>query len=47
MGLFDKIFSGLSSVDVEIKKACDSDIFANIVTAVNGDKVKYDKVIRY
>ena len=32
---------------MEIKNACDSDIFENIFIVINGDKEKYDKVIRY
>ncbi len=47
MGIFNKIFSGSSSTDSEIKKACDSDIFENIAKVINSDKAKYDKVISY
>ncbi len=46
MGIFNKIFGG-SSVDSEIKKACDSDIFENIAKVVKGDKAKYEKAISY
>ena len=48
MGIFNKLFGGTSSsVDPEIKKACDSDIFQNIAKVINGDKAKYDKALKY
>ena len=47
MGIINKLFGDSSSADSDIKKACDSDIFDNIVKVINGDKAKYDKVISY
>lgn len=47
MGIFNKIFGGKSSVDSEIKKACDSDIFENIAEAINNDRSKYEEAVRY
>ena len=46
MGIFNKLFGGSSSSD-DIKRACDSDIFENIATVINGDKTKYDEAISY
>lgn len=47
MGIFGKIFGDSSSIDSQIKKACDSDVYENIDKVIDGDKAKYDKVIRY
>lgn len=47
MGIFGKIFGGSSSIDSQIKKACDSDIFMNIAKVVGDDKEKYQKAINY
>lgn len=47
MSVFDKLFGGSPTTEVEIKNACDSDIFDNIAKVINGDKVKYDKVVSY
>lgn len=47
MNIFNKLFCGVSSIDDEIQKACESDILDNIVNVINGDRVKYDEVVRY
>lgn len=48
MGLFDKLFGkSSSSVDEELKKACDSDMLKNIARYIGNDKTKYDKVLDY
>lgn len=48
MGIFDKLFGkSSSSVDSELKRVCDSDIFDNIAKYINGDEAKYTKVLKY
>lgn len=46
MGIFNKLFGASTSIDDEIKRACDSDVFENIANVINDDKAKYDKVIK-
>lgn len=47
MSIFKKIFSGKSSNNAEIRQACDSDIFENIVNVIAGDKEKLSKAIAF
>ncbi len=47
MGVFNKIFGGASSIDNEIKRACDSDNLTNISTAIGGDKAKLGMALKY
>lgn len=47
MGILNQNYSNISSIDAEIKKACDSDVFDIIAKTIDGDKTKYDKVISY
>ncbi len=47
MGFFNNNNGSGSSVDEEIRNACDSDIFTNIVKVIDNDKDKYKKVISY
>lgn len=47
MGILQKIFSNGSSVNPKIRKACNSDIFENIVKVINNDRAKYDAAVGY
>lgn len=47
MGILNKNYDDKFSVGEEIKKACDSDVFANIAKVINGDKAKFDNVVSY
>ena len=48
IGIFNKLFEkSSSSVDSELKNACDSDNFDNIAKYINGDKAKYTKGLEY